>query len=158
MILACQNISKSFGTTEILKNVSFHVNEKEKVAIVGINGAGKSTLLKIIMKELSSDEGEVILAKGSTIGYLAQHQNLTSENSILDEMLTVKQDVIDLDANIRKLEQDMKHAEGAELNQMLSTYTRLMHEFEIKNGYAYQSEVTGILKGLGFMEEDFDKK
>lgn len=158
MILACQNISKSFGTTEILKNVSFHVNEKEKVAIVGINGAGKSTLLKIIMKELSADEGEVILAKGSTIGYLAQHQNLTSENSILDEMLTVKQDVIDLDANIRKLEQDMKHAEGAELNQMLSTYTRLMHEFEIKNGYAYQSEVTGILKGLGFMEEDFDKK
>lgn len=158
MILACQNISKSFGTTEILKNVSFHVNEKEKVAIVGINGAGKSTLLKIIMKELSSDEGEVILAKGSTIGYLAQHQNLTSENSILDEMLTVKQDVIDLDANIRKLEQDMKHAEGAELNQMLSTYTRLMHEFEIKNGYAYQSEVTGILKGLGFTEEEFDKK
>ncbi|MBB2182600.1 ABC-F family ATP-binding cassette domain-containing protein [Lachnospiraceae bacterium MD1] len=158
MILACQNISKSFGTTEILKNVSFHVNEKEKVAIVGINGAGKSTLLKIIMKELSADEGEVILAKGSTIGYLAQHQNLTSENSILDEMLTVKQDVIDLDANIRKLEQDMKHAEGAELNQMLSTYTRLMHEFEIKNGYAYQSEVTGILKGLGFMEEEFDKK
>lgn len=158
MILACQNISKSFGTTEILKNVSFHVSEKEKVAIVGINGAGKSTLLKIIMKELSSDEGEVILAKGSTIGYLAQHQNLTSENSILDEMLTVKQDVIDLDANIRKLEQDMKHAEGAELNQMLSTYTRLMHEFEIKNGYAYQSEVTGILKGLGFTEEEFDKK
>jgi ATP-binding cassette subfamily F protein 3 len=158
MILACQNISKSFGTTEILKNVSFHVNEKEKVAIVGINGAGKSTLLKIIMKELSSDEGEVILAKGSTIGYLAQHQNLTSENSILDEMLTVKQDVIDLDANIRKLEQDMKHAEGAELNQMLSTYTRLMHEFEIRNGYAYQSEVTGILKGLGFTEEEFDKK
>lgn len=158
MILACQNISKSFGTTEILKNVSFHVNEKEKVAIVGINGAGKSTLLKIIMKELSADEGEVILAKGSTIGYLAQHQNLTSENSILDEMLTVKQDVIDLDANIRKLEQDMKHAEGAELNQMLSTYTRLMHEFEIKNGYAYQSEVTGILKGLGFTEEEFDKK
>jgi ATP-binding cassette, subfamily F, member 3 len=158
MILACKNISKAFGTTQILQSASFHVNEKEKVAIVGINGAGKSTLLKIIMKELAADEGEVILAKGSTIGYLAQHQNLSSENSILEEMLTVKQDIINLDSNIRSLEQDMKHAEGEKLDQMLSTYTRLMHEFEIKNGYAYQSEVTGILKGLGFTEEEFDKK
>ncbi len=158
MILACKNISKSFGTNEILKDVSFHVNDKEKAAIVGINGAGKSTLLKIIMKEMSADEGEVILAKGSTIGYLAQHQNLSSDSTIYEEMLTVKQDVIDLDANIRALEQNMKHAEGQKLEQMLSTYTRLMHEFEVKNGYAYQSEVTGILKGLGFLEEDFDKK
>lgn len=158
MILACQNINKSFGTNQILKSVSFHVNEREKVAIVGINGAGKSTLLKIIMKEMSCDSGEIILAKGSTIGYLAQHQNLSSDNSILDEMLTVKQDVIDLDANIRSLEQDMKHAQGAQLDQMLNTYTRLTHEFEIKNGYAYKSEVIGILKGLGFAEEEFDKK
>lgn len=158
MILACKNISKSFGTNQLLKAVSFHVNEKEKVAIVGINGAGKSTLLKIIMKELSADEGEIILAKNSTIGYLAQHQNLSSDNSILAEMMTVKQDIIDLDANIRSIEQEMKHAEGTKLDQMLSTYTRLMHEFEAKNGYAYQSEVTGILKGLGFAEEEFDKK
>jgi ATP-binding cassette subfamily F protein 3 len=158
MILACRNINKAFGTTQILKEVSFHINEREKAAIVGINGAGKSTLLKIIMKELAPDDGEVILSKGSTIGYLAQHQNLASENSILDEMLTVKQDVIDLDRNIRTLELDMKHAEGDRLEQMLSTYTRLMHEFELKNGYAYRSEVTGILKGLGFSEDEFDKK
>lgn len=158
MILACQNISKAFGTNQILKSVSFHVNEKEKAAIVGINGAGKSTLLKIIMKEMSADEGEVILAKGSTIGYLAQHQNLSSENSLYEEMLTVKQDIIELDANIRALELDMKHAQGDQLAQMLNTYTRLTHEFEINNGYAYQSEVTGILKGLGFLEEDFIKK
>jgi ATP-binding cassette subfamily F protein 3 len=158
MILACKNISKSFGTTQILSSISFHINDKEKAAIVGINGAGKSTLLKIVMKEMSSDKGEVILSKGSTIGYLAQHQNLSSENSILAEMLTVKQDIIDLDANIRALELDMKHAEGDRLNQMLSTYTRLTHEFEARNGYAYQSEVTGILKGLGFGEEEFDKK
>ena len=158
MILACKNISKSFGTNQILKAVSFHVNEKEKAAIVGINGAGKSTLLKIIMKEMTADDGEVILAKGSTIGYLAQHQNLSSEHTIHQEMLTVKQDVIDLDFNIRALENEMKHVEGDKLNQMLSTYTRLTHEFESKNGYAYQSEVTGILKGLGFSEEDFDKK
>ncbi|MDD3173835.1 MAG: ABC-F family ATP-binding cassette domain-containing protein [Herbinix sp.] len=158
MILACKNINKAFGTAQILQSVSFHVNEKEKAAIVGINGAGKSTLLKIIMKEMPADDGEVILSKGSTIGYLAQHQNLSSDNSILDEMLTVKQDVIDLDTNIRALEQDMKHAEGSKLDQMLSTYTRLMHEFETKNGYAYQSEVTGILKGLGFIEDEFVKK
>jgi len=158
MILACSNISKAFGTAQILSGVSFHVNDKEKAAIVGINGAGKSTLLKIIMKEMAPDEGEVILSKGSTIGYLAQHQNLSSDNSILAEMMTVKQNIIDLDTNIRTLELEMKHAEGDTLNQMLSTYTRLTHEFEIKNGYAYQSEVTGILKGLGFNEEDFDKK
>lgn len=158
MILACQNISKAFGTDQILQNVSFHVNEREKAAIVGINGAGKSTLLKIIMKEIPADEGEVILSKGSTIGYLAQHQNLTSDNTILDEMMTVKQDVIDLDRNIRSLEQDMKHAEGDRLKQMLDTYTRLTHEFEQKNGYAYRSEVIGILKGLGFGEEEFSKQ
>jgi len=158
MILACKNISKTFGTSEILRAVSFHVNEREKAAIVGINGAGKSTLLKIIMGELAADAGEVILSKGSTIGYLAQHQNLSTEHSIYEEMLTVKQDIITLDANIRALERDMKHAEEPRLNQMLNTYTRLMHEFESKNGYAYQSEVTGILKGLGFMEEEFDKK
>ena len=158
MILACNNISKAFGTTQILSGVTFHINEREKAAIVGINGAGKSTLLKIIMKEMPSDEGDVILSKGSTIGYLAQHQNLASDNSILSEMMTVKQDVIDLDQSIRKLEQEMKHVYGEELNQMLATYTRLTHEFEVKNGYAYQSEVIGILKGLGFGEEDFNKK
>jgi ATP-binding cassette subfamily F protein 3 len=158
MILACNNISKSFGTNQILKAISFHVNDKEKVAIVGINGAGKSTLLKIIMKEMPADDGEVILSKGSSIGYLAQHQNLSSDSTIYEEMLTVKQDVIDLDANIRTLEVEMKHATGDQLNQMLNTYTRLTHEFEQKNGYAYKSEVTGILKGLGFTEEDFDKK
>ena len=158
VILSCTNISKSFGTTQILQSVSFHINEREKAAIVGLNGAGKSTLLKIIMGELSADEGEVIIAKGASIGYLAQHQNLISENSIYEEMLTVKEDVITLNKNIRTLEQDMKHAKGEKLEQMLNTYTRLMHEFELKNGYAYQSEVTGILKGLGFSEDEFDKK
>ncbi len=158
MILAVQNISKSFGTDQILKAVSFHINEREKAAVVGLNGAGKSTLFKIIIGELSADEGEIILSKGSTIGYLAQHQNLSSEHSIYEEMLTVKQDIIQLDERIRFLEQEMKHASGAALDQMLNTYTRLVHEFEVKNGYAYRSEVIGILKGLGFMEEEFDKK
>ena len=158
MILACNNISKAFGTTGILEGVSFHINDREKAAIVGINGAGKSTLLKIIIGELSADEGDVILSKGSTIGYLAQHQDLSSDNTIYDEMLTVKQDIIDLFNNIRSLEIEMKHTSGEALDKMLSTYTRLTHQFELNNGYAYQSEVTGILKGLGFTEDEFDKK
>lgn len=158
MVLSCNNISKSFGTTEILNAVSFHINDREKAAIVGINGAGKSTLLKIIIGELSADEGEVFLSKGSTIGYLSQHQDLSSEHTIYEEICTVKQDIIELDARIRSLELQMKHEEGVRLEQMLAAYTRLTHEFESKNGYAYQSEVTGILKGLGFSEEDFHKR
>lgn len=158
MILACKNVSKSFGTDQILNSVSFHVNDREKAAIIGINGAGKSTLFKIIMGELSADDGEIIFSKGSTVGYLSQHQDLSSENTIYDEILTVKQDIINLDLNIRRLEQEMKNAMGKELEDMLAAYTRLTHEFEIKNGYAYKSEVTGILKGLGFTEEDFKKK
>ncbi len=157
MILACKSISKSFGTDQILNSVSFHVNEREKAAVIGINGAGKTTLFKIIMGELSPDEGEIIFAKGSTVGYLAQHQGLSSENSIYDEILTVKKDIIDKENSIRQLETSMKNASGSELEQMLSSYTRLTHEFELNNGYSYKSEVVGILKGLGFLEEEFSK-
>lgn len=158
MVLSCNNISKSFGTAEILKEVSFHINDREKAAIVGINGAGKSTLLKIIIGELSADDGSVTLSKGSTIGYLSQVQDLRSGHTIYDEMYSVKQNLIDLDQRIRQLELQMKHIEGDELEQMLKTYTRLTHEFEMLNGYAYKSEVTGILKGLGFAEDEFTKK
>lgn len=158
MVLACKNISKSFGTKQILSNISFHINEQEKAAIIGINGAGKSTLLKIIMKELSKDEGEVILSKGNSLGYLAQHQELSSDHTIYDEMLKVKKEVIDLDNKIRQLEKEMKDASGTQLNQIMENYTRCTHQFEEKNGYAYQSEITGVLKGLGFSEEDFSKK
>lgn len=158
MILSCKNITKSFGTDIILSNVSFHINEYEKAAIVGNNGAGKSTLLKIIMKELSCDSGDIILAKDASMGYLAQHQELSSDRTIYEEMLEVKKDVIELDRQIRALETDMKHAQGQKLEQMLSSYTRLTHEFDLKNGYACQSEITGVLKGLGFSEEAFQKK
>ena len=158
MILACNNICKSFGTTQILSGVSFHINDREKAAIVGINGAGKSTLMKIIMNQLPADDGEVTFSKGSTVGYLSQHQDLKSENTIYDELISVKQDIIDLDKNIRSLEKNMKSAQGEDLEKMLNTYTRLTHEFEIQNGYAYQSEVIGVLKGLGFSEDDFTKQ
>ena len=157
MILACQNICQSFGTDRILKDASFHIEEREKAAIVGINGAGKSTLLKIIVHELEPDSGEVILAKGHTLGYLAQHQDLESSRTIYQELLDVKRDVIELEEKIRTLEQEMKGIEGDDLEAALSTYTRLNHAFELKNGYAYKSEVVGVLKGLGFLEEDFEK-
>ena len=157
MILACQNICKAFGDNEVLKNASFHIEEREKAAIVGINGAGKSTLLKIIIGEMSADDGQTVINKGASIGYLAQHQEMQSGNTIFDELLTVKQDVLDLEARIRSMELSMKQVEGAELQELMDQYARLSHEFEQKNGYAWKSEITGVLKGLGFTEEDFSK-
>ena len=158
MILSCSNISKSFGSTEILKNISFHIEDREKAAIVGINGAGKSTLLKIIIGELSADDGEVVLSKGKTIGYLAQHQDLSSDRTIFDEVMEIKRPLIEMEEKIRSLENQMNEASGEELESILALYSRLNHEFELQNGYAYKSEVTGVLKGLGFTEEEFTKR
>ena len=158
MILACQNINKAFGTNVILKDASFHIEEKEKAAIVGINGAGKSTLLKIIMKQIPADSGEVILAKDHTIGYLAQHEAVSSGNTIYEELLEVKQDIFELERHIRTLELQMKSQSGGELEQTLELYNRLNTEFEQKNGYACKSEIVGVLKGLGFTEDEFSKQ
>ena len=158
MILACNNISKSFGVDEIIKNASFYIEEKEKAAIVGINGAGKTTLLRIIMGEYSADSGEVVIAKDRTIGYLAQHQNLSGDNTIYDELMSVKQDIIDLEHRIRRLELEMHGREGAELEAVMEAYSKSTHQFELQNGYAYKSEVVGVLKGLGFEEPEFDKR
>ena len=158
MILSCNGIKKAFGTDEIFSDVSFHINEREKAAIVGSNGAGKSTLLKIMIGELSADEGNVILAKDTTIGYLAQHQELSTNHTIYEEMLEVKKEILALQDQIRQLELDMKSAKDDELEQMLSAYSRLNHRFEMENGYACESEITGVLKGLGFTEEDFNRK
>ena len=158
MILACNNISKSFGIDEIIKNASFHIEEREKAAIVGINGAGKTTLLRIIMGEYQADSGEVVIAKDRTIGYLAQHQKLTGDNTIYDELLSVKKDIIELEQKIRRLELEMHSKEGAELEAVMEAYSKSTHQFELQNGYAYKSEVTGVLKGLGFEEADFDKR
>ncbi len=158
MILACQNISKSFGTDEILNGVSFHIEENEKAAIVGINGAGKSTLLKIIMKQEAADEGEVILAKDRTIGYLSQHQDISGDNTIYEEILESKREIMQMEEHLRDMETKMNQMIGVELDALLETYHKLSHEFEQQNGYSYRSEVVGILKGLGFAEEEFSKK
>lgn len=158
MILACQNITKAFGEHMVLKNASFHIEEREKAAIVGINGAGKSTLLKIIMQELPADGGQTVISRGKTIGYLAQHQEMAGSNTIFDELLTVKQEILDMETQLRSLEQSMKHAEGERLSALMDAYARLSHDFEQQNGYAWKSEITGVLKGLGFEEEDFIKR
>ena len=157
MILACQNIEKSFDGELLLHDVNFHIEEREKAALIGINGAGKSTLLKIIVGEISPDEGQVILAKGKTIGYLAQHQEISSQLSIYDSLLEMKQHVLDMERGMRELEEEMKHAEGENLSRIMESYSRLTQKFEQENGYAYKSEITGVLKGLGFEEKDFDK-
>lgn len=157
MILSCSNISKSFGTDSILNHVSFHIEEREKAAVVGINGAGKSTLLKIIVGELAPDEGSVVIAKGKTLGYLAQHQDLDSGRTIYDELLEVKRPIIEMEERLRTLEVNMKRSQGEELESLYQTYSRLSHEFELANGYAWKSEITGVLKGLGFLEEEFSK-
>ena len=158
MILSCQSIDKTFVDQHILKEVSFHVEDNEKCGIVGINGAGKSTLLKIIVGEMMPDDGIVTFAKDSTFGYLAQHQAVDTQNTIYDELLTVKKEILDLEQAIREAEITMKHVEGSELEKLLNQYTNMTHQFESMNGYAYKSEVTGILKGLGFEEEEFTKK
>lgn len=158
MVLSCNNLSKAFLDEPLFSGGSFRIEEKEKAAIVGINGAGKSTLLKILIGELTPDTGEVILAKGKTIGYLAQHQDLSTDRTIFEEVLQAKQDVLALEQEIRRLETEMKAATGEELSSMMETYARLNHEFEQKDGYACQSEITGILKGLGFAEDEFQKK
>ncbi len=158
MILSCSHISKAFPTGVVLDDISFHIEDYEKAAIVGINGAGKTTLLRIIVGEMEPDLGQAVLAKGRTLGYLAQHQDLTSHRSIYDELLEVKRPVIELEERIRSLEQQMKHVTGDELDQMLETYTRLTHEFELAEGYSYRSEIVGVLKGLGFTEEDFPRE
>ena len=155
MILSCNNISKSFGTDVIIKSCSFNIEDHEKAAIVGINGAGKSTLLKIITGEEPADTGIVTLAKDKTLGYLAQQQDLQSDRSIYDELLSVKQYILDMESELRRIEAAMNSASGDELDALMNRYTNLNHEFEMNNGYAYKSEITGVLKGLGFAEEDF---
>ena len=158
MILACSSICKAFGGDEILKNVSFHIEEHEKAAIVGINGAGKSTLLKIIVGELPADSGEVVISKGKTLGYLAQDQDLLSHRTIYDEMVEAKRPVIEMEQTLRQLEEDMKTASGQDLENKMASYSRLSHQFELINGYAWKSEIVGVLKGLGFSEDDFQKQ
>ncbi len=157
MILSCSNISKSFGEKDIIKDASFHIENREKAALIGNNGAGKTTLLRIIMQEMSSDSGVVALSKDKTIGYLAQYQDIHGSHTIYEELLATKQHIIDMESRLRTLEQEMKYVSGEALETLMNTYSRINHQFEMENGYAYKSEIVGVLKGLGFDENDFSK-
>lgn len=157
MILSVSSIYKSFNEIPVLKDVSFHIEDYDKAAIVGINGAGKTTLLNIIMGKLSADDGIVTVSKDKTIGYLPQHDAVLNDNSIYNELLSVKQNIIDMEEQMHSIELQMKTASGEKLSQLMNTYANLTHAFETANGYAYKSELTGVLKGLGFEESDFDK-
>lgn len=157
MILSVSNIHKSFHEVPVLKDVSFHIEDSDKAAIVGINGAGKTTLLRIIMGELNADEGSVTVSRGKTIGYLSQQEAVSGENTIYNELLSVKQDIIELEQRMRSVELQMKSASEDALPQLMNIYANLTHTFESANGYAYKSEVTGVLKGLGFADEEFHR-
>ena len=155
MILACHNLNKSFGENRIVADGSFHIEENEKAALVGVNGAGKSTILKMIVGDTPLDSGSVILAKDKSFGYLAQVQTLTSGQTIYEEIKSAKADIINLEKRIRETEQNLKHLTGKELDERLNAYHNMMQRFEMENGYAYQSEIIGVLKGLGFSENEF---
>ncbi len=157
MLLTCQNIQKSFGEKTILDQISFHIEEREKVALIGSNGAGKTTLLRIIRRELEPDGGQIVLAKGASLGYLAQHQDVQGGRTIYQELLKEKQYLLDIEEKMRQMEQAMKQAKGEALEKLMDTYASLTQKFEQNNGYACQSEVTGVLKGLGFSEGDFHR-
>lgn len=158
MILQCSHIDKSFVGETVLSDISFHINEQEKAAIVGVNGSGKSTLIKIIMGQLSADSGDIILSKDTTVGYLAQNQEYASDRTILEEMQDAKPEVGILERKIASLSAQMNEASGKELEALIKQFDQAQHRFDQINGYAYQSELVGVLKGLGFENEDFDKK
>ncbi len=157
MILSCQNINKTFVDNYLLKDVSFHINENDKAALIGINGCGKTTLLRIIMGEMNADDGLVTLSKDTTLGYLPQNALLASTRSIYNELLSVKQDLIDLEERMRDMEAQMNLVSGAELETLMEKYTLASQRFDREGGLTYRSEIAGVLRGLGFSNEDFDR-
>lgn len=159
MILSANNLSKSFITNTVLNKINFQINEKEKVAIVGINGAGKSTLFKIITNDILPDSGNVTISNQATIGYLPQNSILNSNKTVYDEILSAKSHIIEMENEIWKIEQEIsKNADNEKLfNQLSNKYTDLRHKFESLDGYSYKSQVKGVLKGLGFLEDEFNK-
>ena len=157
MILSCQNIQKSFGEKEVLKDITFHLNEHEKAALIGNNGAGKTTLFHIIQKEADPDAGVIAIKKDATVGYLAQVQDYTDDHTILEELLSAKQDVIDMENKIRRMEEDMKSLSGDQLDMLMQRYHETLHVFDLMGGYTYRSDIYGILRGLNFPESDYNK-
>jgi len=156
MILACQKISKAFGSESVLRDVSFLINEHEKAAMIGINGAGKTTLLKIITGEYEADSGEIVIQKGASVGYLSQVIDVKSEKTIYEEMLDAKKDIIEMEMHIRQLEKDISSLSGDDLDTAMKEYARTTERFESLDGYAWKSQINGVLKGLGFSDSEYN--
>ncbi len=156
MVLSCQKVCKAFGDNNVLNNVNFIINEGEKAAVIGINGAGKTTLFRILAGEYEADSGQVILQKGTSIGYLSQVIDVTSRRTIYEEMLDAMKDLIRMEEEIRHLEKEISSRTGEALESAMSRYSLLTERFEQAEGYAWRSQIVGVLKGLGFSEDQFD--
>ena len=158
MILACHHISKEYPENIVLRDVTFHLERGDKAAIIGVNGAGKTTLLRIIVGQEVPDQGTVSFERDCTYGYLAQNQGLSSERTVYEEVLSVKQYLIDMEKRLTEYEHQMDVLKGEALTETIAEYTDLLHRFERENGYAYKGEVQGVLKGLGFASSEFEQK
>jgi len=158
IILNCNNICHSYGMNTVLKDISFSIHEGDKVGIVGVNGAGKSTLLNIINGEIQCDSGTINISKNKKIGFLHQNTGLDSENAIFDEMLSVFDELVKKEIRLKELEKEISNASEDKLAALMKEYSRLSDEYSINGGYEYRSRVRGVLKGLGFNEEEFDTK
>ena len=156
-MIALKNITKSFGENIIISDATFHMQDNEKVALVGVNGAGKTTLFRILAKEYEADSGEIIIPSSLNIGYLPQSATVDSSKTLFEEMLSVFNDVIKIEEKMRLMEQQMADLSGSELDDLMKKYADLQHDFEIKDGYGYLSRVKGVIKGLGFSDEESKK-
>lgn len=162
IVLSCKDISVSYGIRDVLKNITFSINEGDKVGIIGGNGEGKSTLFKIISKELTQDAGEVFIDKNKTIGYLTQHVDLDLENTIYEELVSVFKELKNIEIRLKKIEESLNEPYDANNasyhDKLIKDYTTLQDLYDHKGGYTYKGEISRVLKGLGFVEDDFEKK
>ncbi len=157
MILACNKLHKSYGIDVVLDKITFHLEEKEKAAIVGVNGAGKTTLFRVLTGEISADGGDFYMKKEASLGYMAQNQQTESTRTIYEEMLSVFAKILETENLLREMENKMGTLSGQELSDKMEEYARLQHFFEQNDGYSYQSRLRGVLKGLGFGEDEFNR-
>ena len=161
IVLSCNNISKAYVVENIIENISFTVNDNDKVGLIGLNGAGKTTLFNILTDNLEPDSGDIFIAKGQKLGYLKQNTAIESEKSIMDEMLTIFDDVIKLEERLHDLSHEIssftEDHNQEELENLMSTYSKLSEKFVEADGYSFKSLIKGTLKGLGFSEDEFDK-
>ena len=155
MILALSHITKAFLLDTVIKDATFHIEDRQRAALVGNNGAGKTTLFRIITGNMQADSGEIIFPKDRSLGYLSQHTDLQSEQNIFDEVMSIRRDLLEMETRMRALEHEMEHAAPDQLNEIIRKHSVIQEQFDQENGYALKSEVTGVLKGLGFTEKEF---